>query len=77
MCWASEIDVTAPPAELAPLRSSLPADQATYVTGEVYGGTRHARNGGFTRGCAAVTEPDCVFRRGALTAFEDQARFSS
>jgi hypothetical protein len=77
MCWASEIDVTAQPAELAPTSFFLASDQATYVTGEVYGETGQARNGGFTRGCAAVTEPDCVFRRGALTAFEDQARFSS
>jgi hypothetical protein len=36
-----------------------------------------ARSVGLRVECAAVTEPGCVSRRGALTAFEDQARFSS
>ena len=76
MCWAAEIDV-AQPTELAPTSFFLASDQASYVTGEVYAGTGQVRNDGFRRGRAAVTKPDCVSRRDALTAFEDQARFSS
>jgi hypothetical protein len=76
MCWASEIDVTTGPLSSFRLRSSLP-DQASYVTGEVYAGTVKHEAVRLRVECAAVTEPGCVSRRDALTAFEDQARFSS
>lgn len=64
MCWASEIDVTAPPAELAPLRSSLPAIKLPMSLAKFMAGQVKKETGGSRAGVRQLQN---------LTAFFDEA----